>query len=188
MIATQTLKMKRVDNADINEENSYRYGKLIKTETNYISNKEIHDGLQKESLEAIYLLTFLDNKTNKIESFQSCFLPDNIGENYFYFTSDGKIENISTNKNDFIKLALERNSINETSDFIGCLLFIVSIFGLIVSTFDKININGLLLYIFQSFFILGILMSIIVCFLDFSHKKDNKKRKTKIKSDIDALS
>ena len=83
--SSKTINLEKLDEIDVANDSyeSYRYGKLVKTETNYISKKIIIDNMEQEKLEAVYTLTFIDHKTKEKESFQSSFLPK-LNEKYFY--------------------------------------------------------------------------------------------------------
>lgn len=141
MIATQTLKTKQVDIND-NKESDYRYGKLIKAETNYISKKVLYNGFEKENLEAIYTLTFIDHKTNITESFQYNLLPDSIGKNYFYCVSEGNINILSNNKNDFIEKLLNNKQIDITGKYYFLLFSFCVFMFLFYLLFDPLVINN----------------------------------------------
>lgn len=201
MIATYIFKKIKIDNRD-DKKNDYNYGTLIKTETHYISKKVRNNGFEKESLEAIYTLTFLDKKTNIIESFQYNLLPDNIGKNYFYSFSEGVIDILSENKNDYIKL-LNDKKINTEGKYeqgkYHLFIFFVSTslltFYLNMPIADDLKYSSVLFFLF--FILIKILLTsikillfIFFFYLIFDYIKikiKQKKRINKIRENLNNL-
>ncbi len=201
MIATYIFKKIKIDNRD-DKKNDYNYGTLIKTETHYISKKVRNNGFEKESLEAIYTLTFLDKKTNIIESFQYNLLPDNIGKNYFYSFSEGVIDILSENKNDYIKL-LNDKKINTEGKYeqgkYHLFIFFVSTslltFYLNMPIADDLKYSSVLFFLFfilikillTSIKILLFIFSFYLIFDYIKIKIKQKKRINKIRENLNNL-
>lgn len=201
MIATYIFKKIKIDNRD-DKKNDYNYGTLIKTETHYISKKVRNNGFEKESLEAIYTLTFLDKKTNIIESFQYNLLPDNIEKNYFYSFSEGVIDILSENKNDYIKL-LNDKKINTEGKYeqgkYHLFIFFVSTslltFYLNMPIADDLKYSSVLFFLFfilikillTSIKILLFIFSFYLIFDYIKIKIKQKKRINKIRENLNNL-
>lgn len=201
MINTQTLSSKTInpekvttDEIDVANDSyeNYRFGKLVKTETNYISNKVIIDNMEQEKLEAVYTLTFIDHKTKEKESFQSSFLPK-LNEKYFYYVDNGFVKGINNNKNKFTEFMFDNKSLTENEkerDFMYCastILFFISIILMIIAHFNPTaQPQGYITFIYY-FSIFGTTLSSFIFGAYFVWNKRIKVAKSKIKKYIDDL-
>lgn len=191
MIATHIFKKTQIDNRD-DKKNDYNYGTLIKTETHYISKKVRNNGFEKESLEAIYTLTFIDHKTKEKESFQSSFLPK-LNERYFYYVDNGFAKGISNNKDNFTSFIFETSSITDNQKeckFMFYLLitgFFMFIFLFITSYFNINNNPQFFITSARYFSISGIILSPFIFGAYFLWNKRMKVEKIKTKKYIDDL-
>lgn len=189
--SSKTINLEKLDVANDSYE-SYRYGKLVKTETSYISNKVIIDNMEQEKLEAVYTLTFIDHKTKEKESFQSSFLPK-LNEKYFYYVDNGFAKGISNNKDNFASFIFETASITgnqKECKFMFCLLttgFFMFIFLFIASYFNINNNPQFFITSARYFSISGIILSPFIFGVYFLWNKRMKVEKIKIKKYIDDL-
>lgn len=201
MSNTQTLNRKTINpeeviTDEIDVENysyeNYRYGKLVKTETSYISNKVIIDNMEQEKLEAVYTLTFIDHKTKEKESFQSSSLPK-LNEKYLYYVDNGFAKGISNNKDNFASFIFENSSITDNQKeckFMFYMLiagFFMFIF-IFISSYFNINNNPQVFVTFYRYFsISGIILFPFIFGAYFIWNKRMKVEKNKIKKYIDDL-
>lgn len=189
--SSKTINLEKLDVANDSYE-SYRYGKLVKTETSYISNKVIIDNMEQEKLEAVYTLTFIDHKTKEKESFQSSFLPK-LNEKYFYYVDNGFAKGISNNKDNFASFIFETASITgnqKECKFMFCLLttgFFMFIFLFIASYFNINNNPQFFITSARYFSISGIILSPFIFGVYFLWNQRMKVEKIKIKKYIDDL-
>lgn len=190
-INPEKLTTDEIDVANDSYEN-YRYGKLVKTETNYISKKIIIDNMEQEKLEAVYTLTFIDHKTKEKESFQSSFLPK-LNERYFYYVDNGFAKGISNNKDNFTSFIFETSSITDNQKeckFMFYLLitgFFMFIFLFITSYFNINNNPQFFITSARYFSISGIILSPFIFGAYFLWNKRMKVEKIKTKKYIDDL-
>lgn len=192
--SSKTINLEKLDEIDVANDSyeSYRYGKLVKTETNYISKKIIIDNMEQEKLEAVYTLTFIDHKTKEKESFQSSFLPK-LNEKYFYYVDNGFAKGISNNKDNFASFIFETASITgnqKECKFMFCLLttgFFMFIFLFIASYFNINNNTQFFITFARYFSISGIILSPFIFGVYFLWNKRMKVEKIKIKKYIDDL-